>query len=77
MSALIHLLAEHHRKQEKKSIYTKLTKLMGQLSEPFWFVLSLILFMVMGPFSIFAVLIGLHNLASKAKTQKGPEPAHS
>lgn len=76
MSALIHLLADHHRKQEKRSIFTKLTKVMSQASESFWFVLSLFLFMLMGPFSIIAVLAGLYQISTSAKNSKSPEPAN-
>ena len=76
MSALIHLLAEQHRKNEKKSIVARLAKSMGQLSEAFWFVLSLALFMLMGPFSIIAVVAGLYHLSTNGKDQKSPEPAN-
>ncbi|MCB2182035.1 MAG: hypothetical protein KQH63_08435 [Desulfobulbaceae bacterium] len=74
MSALIHLLADHHRKNENKSIVGKLAKTMSRLSEAFWFVLSLVLFLVMGPFSIIAVVAGLYHLSTNAKDQKSPEP---
>ncbi|MBU4262835.1 MAG: hypothetical protein KKC76_13345 [Proteobacteria bacterium] len=73
MSALIHLLSTHQRKNEKKSIVTKLADRMSQLSEAFWFTLSLCLFVIMGPFSIFAVIIGLHTLATKNANQNEPE----
>jgi len=74
MSALIHLLSTSQSKKEKKSIVTKLADKMGQLSEAFWFTLSLCLFIIMGPFSIFAVIIGLHTLATKNGNQNEPEP---
>jgi hypothetical protein len=74
MSALIHLLAEHHRKNENKSIIAKLAKSIGRVSEAFWFVLSLALFMVMGPFSVIAVVAGLYHLSTTNKDQKSPEP---
>jgi len=41
------------------SIKTRLTA----LSEPFWFVLSFLLFLLMGPFSAVAVVIGLCTLS--------------
>ncbi|MEW6519448.1 MAG: hypothetical protein C4531_17630 [Desulfurivibrio sp.] len=74
MSALIHLLSTCQSKNEKKSIVTKLADSMGKLSEAFWFTLSLCLFIIMGPFSIFAVIIGLHSLATKNGNQNEPEP---
>ena len=73
MSALIHLLSTGQRKNEKKSIFTMLADKMSQLSEAFWFTLSLCLFIIMGPFSIFAVIIGLHTLATKNVNQNEPE----
>ncbi|MBI5556040.1 MAG: hypothetical protein HY885_00220 [Deltaproteobacteria bacterium] len=75
MSALIHLLSTYHRKNEKKSVVTRVAEKMNQLSEPFWFVLSLSLFVIMGPFSVIAVIVGLHNLATKGQKQNEPEPA--
>ncbi|MEW6290953.1 MAG: hypothetical protein AB1545_13970 [Thermodesulfobacteriota bacterium] len=74
MSALIHLLSTVQSKNEKKSIVTKLADKMSQLSEAFWFTLSLCLFVIMGPFSIVAVIIGLHSLATKNENQREPEP---
>lgn len=74
MSALIHLLSTVQTKNEKKSIVTKLADKMSQLSEAFWFTLSLCLFVIMGPFSIVAVIIGLHSLATKNENQREPEP---
>jgi hypothetical protein len=74
MSALIHLLSAHQRKNETKSIITRLAAGMSQLSEAFWFTLSLCLFVIMGPFSVFAVIIGLHQLATKGDKQNEPEP---
>jgi hypothetical protein len=74
MSALIHPLTTYQSKNEKKSIITKLADKMSQLSEAFWFTLSLCLFIIMGPFSIFAVMIGLHSLATKNENQNEPEP---
>lgn len=74
MSALIHLLSKSQTKNEKKSVITKLAARMSQLSEAFWFTLSLCLFLVMGPFSVFAVIIGLHTLATQGQKQNEPEP---
>lgn len=76
MSALIHLLADHHRKQQEKSIYTRMAAFISKISEPFWFVFSFVLFLVMGPFSIIAVVAGLYQLSVNARNQKSPEPAN-
>lgn len=77
MSALIHLLAESHKNRESGSMITRLARVMGQLSEPFWFALSLILFIAMGPFSVIAVLIGLYSLATREYEKDFPEAANS
>ncbi len=73
MSALIRLLATCQTKNEKKSIIAKLADRMGRLSEAFWFTLSLSLFIILGPFSIFAVIIGVYSLAMKNKNSREPE----
>ena len=73
MSALIRLLSVRQTKNEKKSIVTKLAERMNQLSEAFWFTLSLGLFIVLGPFSIFAVIIGVYSLATKYNNSREPE----
>ncbi|MFZ5759079.1 MAG: hypothetical protein ACOY32_05510 [Thermodesulfobacteriota bacterium] len=75
MSALIHLLSAGQRKSEKKSVVEKVAARMSQLSEAFWFTLSLCLFLVMGPFSVFAVIVGLHTLATQGQKKNEPEPA--
>jgi len=50
--------------------------LAARLSESFWFCLSFLLFIVMGPFSVIAVLIGLWTLASSDECRdKMVEPA--
>jgi hypothetical protein len=74
MSALIHLLSKNQTNKEKKSLLTRLHDRFAQLSETFWFCLSLLLFIVMGPFSIIAVVFGLWSLANNEKTKESPEP---
>lgn len=75
MGALIHLLADYNRKQDSPTMITRLAKKMGQLSEPFWFALSLALFLAMGPFSVIAVIIALYHLATAAPGGETPETA--
>ena len=74
MSALIHLLTKNQTNLERKSLLTKLHDRFAQLSETFWFCLSLLLFVVMGPFSVFAVVIGLWSLANNDKARESSEP---
>lgn len=47
----------------------------GQISEWFWFSLSFLLFLALGPFSAIVALIGLKSLASEEQRQKMVEPA--
>lgn len=54
-----------------QSVLTRISK----MSEPFWLCLSCVLFLIMGPFSIIAVLYGLWSLASDENRQKMVEPA--
>ena len=46
-----------------------------QVIESFWFCLTFVLFLLMGPFSIIAVLIGLGSLASEENRDRMTEPA--
>ncbi len=48
---------------------------LSQISEGFWFCLSFILFILLGPFSAIVVLIGLGSLAGEDKRQSMVEPA--
>lgn len=45
------------------------------ITESFWFCLSFILFLLMGPFSAIVVLIGLGSLASEENRDRMSEPA--
>jgi hypothetical protein len=48
---------------------------LAQITESFWFCLSFLLFLIMGPFSAIVVLIGLGSLASEENRQRMSEPA--
>ncbi|WP_319588711.1 hypothetical protein [uncultured Desulfobulbus sp.] len=48
---------------------------LGQVTESFWFCLTFVLFLLMGPFSAVAVLIGLGSLASEEHRARMTEPA--
>jgi hypothetical protein len=74
MIALIHLLSKSQTNQEKKSLLTRLHDRFAKLSETFWFCLSLVLFVVMGPFSIIAVIFGIWSLANNQKVRESAEP---
>ena len=46
-----------------------------QIIESFWFCLTFLLFLLLGPFSAIAVLIGLGSLASEESRARMSEPA--
>jgi hypothetical protein len=48
---------------------------LAQISESFWFGLTFLLFLLLGPFSVIAVLIGLGSLASEENRERMNEPA--
>lgn len=53
----------------------RLKAFMAVFNEWFWFCLSFILFLVMGPFSAVVVLIGLVSLGSEERRSEMTEPA--
>jgi hypothetical protein len=48
---------------------------LSQIIESFWFTLAFLLFLLLGPFSAFAVLIGLGSLADEESRARMTEPA--
>ncbi len=75
MSAMIHLIARSQIKEGKIPWLTRIAEKFAGLSEKFWLCFSFILFVIMGPFSIFAVIIALFSLAREKNTIDAPEPA--
>jgi hypothetical protein len=58
------------------SLLQRVAALASKLSEAFWFCLSMLLFLVMGPFSAVAVVIGLWSLATSEECRNNMvEPA--
>jgi hypothetical protein len=49
----------------------------ARISEIFWFCVSFCLFILMGPFSVIAVIGGLHSLAKSTQNSAQPEPARA
>jgi hypothetical protein len=47
----------------------------AQIIESCWFCLTFVLFLLMGPFSVIAVLVGLRSLASEENRDRMIEPA--
>ena len=63
----IHTLTKAMPNDGGHSLLQKTMRLLSRLSEPFWFCLSFLLFLLMGPFSAVAVVIGLCTLARENK----------
>ena len=70
----IHTLTNAMTNDGGHSLLQKTMMLLARLSEPFWFCMSFLLFLLMGPFSAVAVLVGLYTLAKENKS-KMIEPA--
>jgi hypothetical protein len=48
---------------------------LAQIAESFWFCLTFVLFLLLGPFSAIAVLIGLGSLGNAENRERMIEPA--
>ena len=75
MRALEHIHAGHHEREEHVSLFKSLLSRISELSEPIWLFITLLLFIIMGPFSVIAVLYGLWALATGEIKEKMVEPA--
>ncbi|MEN8256931.1 MAG: hypothetical protein ABFS09_03610 [Thermodesulfobacteriota bacterium] len=75
MSALIHLLSKNQGLRGKAYLLASLGKRFAHLSEAFWFVTSLVLFIALGPFSAIIAVIALCSLATKGQTKDLQGPA--
>lgn len=76
MKTLSHCLACLIKKEAQRCLPAERKRLVPQFIEIFWFCLTLFLFVLMGPFSAIAVLIGLGSLASEKNREQMIEPAH-
>jgi hypothetical protein len=66
-----------HKKDGGLSLINRVASLAAVVSESFWFCLSFLLFIVMGPFSAVAVVIGIWNLAGDENCRQNMvEPAN-
>ncbi len=75
MSALIHMLSKNQGLRGSASWLAAIGKRFAHLSEAFWFGTSLVLFVVLGPFSAVVALIALGSLATKGETKHLQSPA--
>ena len=75
MNSTHHILTGRTQAASELTPLRRVLAQVSKMSEPFWLCLSCALFLVMGPFSIIAVLYGLWSLASEENRQKMIEPA--
>mgnify|MGYP001025985992 CR=1 FL=1 len=76
MKTLHHIRTWQTGSKSEPSPLARILAQVSRLSEPFWLCLSFGLFLIMGPFSIIAVLYGVWSLASEENRQKMVEPAN-
>lgn len=58
-----------------RSLATWIRAHLARVIESFWFCLTFVLFLLLGPFSAVVVLIGLGSLASEEHRERMIEPA--
>jgi hypothetical protein len=75
MSALIQLLSKNQGLKGKAYLLAAFGKRFSHVSEAFWFTTSLVLFVLLGPFSAIVALIGLVSLATKDQRKHLQSPA--
>ena len=75
MRALHHTQTGHHESEGHVSLYKSLISRISQLSELIWLCITFLLFIVMGPFSVIAVIYGLWALATGENKERMIEPA--
>ena len=73
MSALTSILAKSFLKQHGTRSKTNMAERSKMLSEGFWFVTTLLLFLVMGPFSALAAVIGVFSVIPNGENAREPE----
>ena len=75
MRALQHTQEEHHKNAVNVSLYKSLISRISELSEIIWLCITFLLFIVMGPFSVIAVIYGLWALGTGENKERMIEPA--
>ncbi len=75
----MHISPKQHPNQkifsQKSSFLNKISRVAASYSEHFWFSILFVLFLLMGPFSAIAAVIGLWNLTNSEFTSQMTEPA--
>lgn len=71
MSAIMYILS---KKQQEQGILARLAQRIARCSEIFWLTTSLLLFMILGPFSAVIVVVALFSLAGEKQVKEMNEP---
>jgi hypothetical protein len=74
MRALDHIHPGHYGSEEHGSFFKSLLSRISRLSESIWLCITFLLFIIMGPFSVIAVLYGLWSLATGENKERMIEP---
>ncbi|MDA3833426.1 MAG: hypothetical protein PF495_08515 [Spirochaetales bacterium] len=74
MGILMHMLSKG---QMNTAWYTRLHAKMSGLSESFWFVSALLLFILLGPFSAVVAVVALFHLSGSKAISKMKTPVKS
>ena len=75
MNAIHHLITGHANGGTGYTLLRHMANMAARASEPFWLCLTFLLFIIMGPFSVIAVVYGLWALAHGENREKMTEPA--
>ena len=75
MKALDHPQANHHGNKATSSIVAGIRNWISTWSETIWLGITFLLFILMGPFSVIAVIYGLWALSSEENRERMSEPA--
>jgi len=73
--ALHHTQSVYQQNEGQDSLYKNIFSRISELSELIWLCITFLLFIVMGPFSVIAVLYGLWALATGETKERMVEPA--
>ncbi len=74
MRAVNHTHPVHDEGQERISMFRIVMNRIAQASESIWLGITFLLFIVMGPFSVIAVMYGLWALATRENKETLAEP---
>jgi len=75
MRAIDHTHTGNHGSTGEASLVSSLMDRVSQFSESIWLGITFLLFIVMGPFSVIAVVYGLWSLGTSENRDKMLEPA--